>query len=436
MLGTNKFRPKFKGQKGILPLSSSFNRIDNFKRYRSGIIIIGLLILWFLFDPYTNIRIRFYSKSAFTLPPAHPLTSKNVIPTNSKYIYPAVEKSDLLVQLGLNKLFKVTDIRDAKAPDVEQIVVKSLNYFDDVNEAVQKAKEEEENASLELEKVKNNFKNHDKVVYTPKDKNKYPEVVIVTALDFEKYSNGDLVNLVQNRIDYAYQQDYGLYVRYYQEFAPVFNSVKFMKKSEEAKWARIFALRAAMFAFPKAKWFWYLDQDSLIMNPTINLKQYLLLPEALSPVMLREKSIIPPDGLIKTYKNSNAEDMRIIITQSDSKLETYSFLVKNDYLGKCIIESWSNHLFRSYGNFPFGPDSALTHALQWHPYILSKTAIVPARTIAAQQTDVDISDVTNGQQGDHIHYNKGDLVVSWSDCKDTAQCQQSLKKYFDLSKSK
>ena len=60
--------------------------------------------------------------------------------------------------------------------------------------------------------------------------------------------------------------------------------------------------------------------------------------------------------------------------------------------------------------FPYGPDSALTHILQWHPFILSKTTIVPIKTIAASHKFKD-----NGLPGNLI-YEDGDFVAQWSDC--------------------
>ena len=53
---------------------------------------------------------------------------------------------------------------------------------------------------------------------------------------------------------------------------------------------------------PKTKWFWYLDENGLIMNMNINIHDYMLKPEILNSIMLRDLPLIPPDGIIKTYK--------------------------------------------------------------------------------------------------------------------------------------
>ena len=55
-----------------------------------------------------------------------------------------------------------------------------------------------------------------------------------------------------------------------------------------------------------------------------------------------------------------------------------------------MLDIWGDNLYLNYPNFPYGPDSALTHILQWHPFILSKTTIVPTKTISASHTFKDV----------------------------------------------
>lgn len=105
----------------------------------------------------------------------------------------------------------------------------------------------------------------------------YPEVIVVTAVDFDKYSVDGLAKIVQNRVDYAHFQKYGVYVRWAQEFIPQLNSMVALTDKERSKWVRLFCMRAAMFAFPHAKWFWYLDEDGLIMDMTVNIQKIVKL---------------------------------------------------------------------------------------------------------------------------------------------------------------
>ncbi|CAI5758959.1 unnamed protein product [Candida verbasci] len=405
------FKPKYSNKsKTILPLPATFNRISH--RRKLAIIIIFIIVIWFI-NPLS--LFNFKSNTLKLYPKAHPLTSNEIIELSSQYLYPPIEDAPLLKQLTPTKLIKFVKGKDSNNPDQDRTKLISLNAFDDPDPIKQKAKEEEENKLSDLDKAKNHFKNQDKVRFKPKSGQVYPEVIIVTTVDFDKYSLDSLTKIVQNRVDYAYRQNYGIYVRWYQEFLPMLNNIEDLKDVEKIKWIRLYCIRAAMFAFPKAKWIWFLDQDGFIMDLNKNLEQYLLNANTLDSIMLREQPLIPPHGLIKTYKNVKSEAIKLILTQSEQKLETNSFLIKNDQVGKSIIEIWSDSLYFNYGSFPYGPDSALTHILQWHPFILSKTTIVPAKQINTSHKS---------------KYEEGDFMVQWSDCNGI-ECEKIVSIYQD-----
>lgn len=423
MLAGIRFRPKASRGANVddlefLPVPATFKRIKSVKVNKTVVVLFVLLILWFL-NPLSFA----FQHTKPKYPASHPHGSKHVVESASRYIYPAIEEAPKLKELGVKQLVVESRVRDEYIPEIERTVLLSLNALDDPDPVKQKIKEDGEEND-DAARTKNHFKNHEKVVFKPKSKKNYPKIVLVTAVDFDKYSVTSLAAIVQNRVNYAHEHNYGLYVRWYQEFATTMNSINFLTTKERAKWARLFCMRAAMFAFPEAEWFWYLDQDALIMNQEVKLEQYLLSKEALQSAILREQPVIPPNGLIKTYKNLQPENIKLIFTQSDNKIETNSFIVKNDNIGRAMIEIWHDRLYLNYNNFPYGPDSAITHILQWHPYLLSKTAIIPARTINSLYAN----QVNEGANGDHTHYFLGDLVAQWSTCSGKL-CETILEKF-------
>ncbi|EMG46652.1 MNN11 Probable alpha-1 [Candida maltosa Xu316] len=421
MFSSGNLKPKY-GKKSFLPLPATFHQIN--RRTKLPLIILACLFIWYFLNPFSFVHHIFYQSTTRTsYPKAHPFTSEHVIETTSKYIYPPIEHAPTLKELTPQKLFIEHTYR---VGDENRIKIKSLNAFDDPDVNVQKKKEDEENKKSELDKAKNFFKNQDKVVYKGGLAN-YPEIVIVTAVDFNKYSLDGLTKVVQNRVDYAHLHNYGVYVRWYQEFLPMFDDFSALNDKERAKWVRIYSLKAAMFAFPHAKWFWYLDQDSLIMNMKTNIEDYMLKPSVLDSIMLKDQPLIPPNGLIKTYKKAKAESVRFILTQSDQKIETNSFLIKNDYIGKMVLDWWSDKLYVQYTGFPYSTDSSLTHILQWHPFILSKTTIVPTKTIAAGHPFKDTPA--------NAVFKDGDFVAQWSQCNNPTECESILDTYYKKLKS-
>lgn len=422
--GGNTFKPKH-GKKSFLPVPATFSNLQRKGNFVYMVVIV--VVMWYLFNPLHYVSNLFTSTQTPTFPSPHPFSSSHIIETTSRYIFPPIEDTPLLKELTVHQLVKESKVRDSNFPEIEKNVIRPLNDFDDKDATIQKAKEDEENALSGLAKAKNAFKNQDKVVFRPKKNQAYPDVVIVSAIDFVKHDQDALTKIVQNRIDYGYAQKYGVYIRWSEEFLPKLNSLSYLNSKEKAKWVRLYCLRAAMFAFPEAKWFWYIDQDGLIMNLSINILDYILSPDVLDPIMLREQAIIPPDGTIKTYKNTRAKSVQLIVTQSEQKVETTSFLVKNDEIGKAIVEIWGDELYLNYQNFPYGPDSALTHILQWHPFILSKTTIVPARTISAKYVK---NLKEENKKGDKYNYYEGDFVAHWADCEGK-DCPLVLKELYE-----
>lgn len=421
--GSGKFKPRHGKHNSIsfLPIPATFSTSLQ-RRNIPQILLIILLIVYF-FNPFTLISHYFRASPISKYPPPHALTSKHTINSHSKFIYPHIEDAPSLKDMPIDKLMKVSQVRDANFPEIEKTVFASLNSMDDPDPKVQREKEKEENAVSDIAKVINNFKNHDKVIFNPKSMSNYPEVVIVTSIDYTKYSVDALVKIVQNRVDYGHLHNYGVYVRWSQEFLPIINSVNNLYERERSKWVRIYALQAARFAFPRAKWFWYLDQSSFIMDMNVNIEEYILTPTALEPIMMRDQPLVPPKGAIKTYKSVKAESIKLILTQSETMVETASFLIKNDEISKSIIESLGDPLYLNYVSFPYGPDSALTHILQWHPFVLSKTSIVPTKTISAAHRFRD-------DTPEQFVYSEGDFVVQWADCKTADVCEKLLDEYY------
>ncbi|OBA20340.1 hypothetical protein METBIDRAFT_44326 [Metschnikowia bicuspidata var. bicuspidata NRRL YB-4993] len=414
-----RFRPKSTGAApaGHLPMPGGFHRIKAVRANRLWLVVFALFFLW-VFRPLR--WIPSFSRHHPVYPPGLPPGCKHTVSSASPYIYPPIEDADLLRQIGVTNLIHITP-EDAGRP----LRMESLSSLDDADPVKQKIKEDNENAASNEARAINHFKNQAKVVFSPKLAKKSPKIVIVTALDFDRYPTASLAKLVQNRVNYAHEHGYGIYVRWAQEFVPELNSMDFLGDVERSKWIRLFCVRAAMFAFPDAEWFWYFDQDGLVTNMKVDLYSYLLTPDAWRGANLKEQPVIPPRGLIKTYKNLRPANVDLIFTQSETKIETNSFLVRNSEIGRATIETWRARHYLEYNNFPYGPDSAITHILQWHPFVLSKTSIVSARTINSFFAEtVSLEDKAT----DHMHYFPGDFVVQWASCGTSTECDLILQK--------
>lgn len=346
------------------------------------------------------------SKALHTDIPYHGIY-KNYIYSDSELIYPKVADIRLLQETKLEHFFKVTEDSN-----------NNLRFEYDLT-----ASENEENNQIEDEtekeklitQAKKSFRQTGMKIFKQTKRKQSPEVVIVTGLDLYKNKPDFITKIIHNRVDYSTShKGYGVYIRYSQEFLP--NLKEF---NNDLKWGKLFIIREAMMAFPNAKYFWYLDESSIILQKNIDLRKHVLKTESLEPIILRDQPISLNNGVIKTYKRNKAEDIEFIISQDSEKLNTDSFIIKNSPTSKGLIEFWMNSLFRRYINFNNDDTKALSHILQWHPILLSKTAIVPNRSILSLHYD----------KHDYQH---GDFVVNIKGCEERGNCYKLLKDYWKI----
>lgn len=356
----------------------------------------------------------------------HGLTSgKSVISEKNKYIFPPVQEASDLKELGYENLFDLdTSVENSKRKKYKY----SAEFYNDIIEKDSKKKDKKTKIedSQGIESYKNvitNFRLQGRRMYNG---NENPEIVLVTGINYEKLDPALLIKIIQNRVDYAHIHNFGVYSRWVQEFIPLLQT----SRNDLDNWAKPMIIREAMNAFPNAKWFWYIDETSLIMNDAININDYILKDETLEPILLRDQPILPPDGVIKTYKNVKPDHLSLIITQTDSGLDTNNFLIKNNLGGKALLDIWKDPKMRMYTAFRKDITKALSHILQWHSELLFRTGVIPPRTI--NSIAIDSSTSINKE----LLYRKGDFVISHPNCKVLGNCDEKMIPYWRETQAK
>ena len=118
------------------------------------------------------------------------------------------------------------------------------------------------------------------------------------------------------------------------------------------------ALRHAMTRYPKSTFFYLLSPHSLIMNPSISLKSHVLDPKRLESLMIRDKPVVPPDSVIRTFSHLKGDKVDLILTQDNEGLSQGSFLIRRGEWAKFFLDTWFDPLYRSY-NFQKAEGHAL-----------------------------------------------------------------------------
>jgi mannan polymerase II complex MNN11 subunit len=116
------------------------------------------------------------------------------------------------------------------------------------------------------------------------------------------------------------------------------------------------AIRHAMATYKHSEYFWYLDQDALIMDPSLSIEQHILAP--LNSLMRRDVPIVPPQSVIKTYRHVPAERIQFIISQDRLGLQPGSMILKSGPWANYFLDAWYDPMFRFY-NFGRAEQHAL-----------------------------------------------------------------------------
>lgn len=264
-----------------------------------------------------------------------------------------------------------------------------------------------------------------------------PDVILVLALNPEQYKVEYMEKVIANREQYAKMHGYGLYVRYVTDFKAEYSA----SLTSSPSWAKLFIMRAALHAFPKAKHFWYLDHNAFIVKMEQNLVNSIIAPEALGPAMLRGTNLVSVSNVIRTYMNRAADEVQLIITQDAIGLNSVSFIFANvdidgGLFANSLLDFWNNPLSRSYMYFPNADSSALNHILQWHPTYLSRTAVVQPRLLAAYDR-FSTNEPALAVNSLERTYQENDFVVVVSSCESssTMNCLMDLSNTVPQSSS-
>ena len=123
-----------------------------------------------------------------------------------------------------------------------------------------------------------------------------------------------------------------------------------------SSWSRVPAVRHALTKFPHSTWFWFLEQNSLIMNPAMTVEGSIL--DKVEGLMLKNCPVVPPDSVIKTLPNLKSHQIDLVLTQDKTGLSQGSFILRRGEWSKFFLDTWFDPLYRSY-NF----QKADAHAL-------------------------------------------------------------------------
>ena len=94
------------------------------------------------------------------------------------------------------------------------------------------------------------------------------------------------------------------------------------------------------------------------MNPSLSVQSHILEKKRLESLMLKDKPVVPPDSVIKTFSHLKGDKIDIVLTQDGEGLCQGSFILRRGEWARFFLDTWFDPLYRSY-NFQKAEGHAL-----------------------------------------------------------------------------
>ncbi len=117
-------------------------------------------------------------------------------------------------------------------------------------------------------------------------------------------------------------------------------------------------MRHALTLYPQSLYFFFLDQQGLIANPSLTITDHIMSLSRIENLMLKDVPVVPPDSVIKTFSHLKGGQVDLVLTQDKEGLAQGSFIVKQGDWAKFFLDTWFDPLYRSY-NFQKAEGHAL-----------------------------------------------------------------------------
>lgn len=205
-----------------------------------------------------------------------------------------------------------------------------------------------------------------------------PDVLLVTVLDHDSMGKDYISRIEENRKDYAARHGEFAHIStapfandLYLGYGTFFPSTSdYDLGSSPRSWALVPAMRHAMTKYPHTTWFFALSAHGLIMNPSLSLESHILEKKRLESLMLKDKSVVPPDSVIKTFSHLKGDKIDVVLTQDGEGLCQGSFVVRRGEWARFFLDTWFDPLYRSY-NFQKAEGHALVSRLPYRNRTIS-----------------------------------------------------------------
>ncbi|KAJ4288127.1 alpha-1,6-mannosyltransferase [Kalmusia sp. IMI 367209] len=209
-------------------------------------------------------------------------------------------------------------------------------------------------------------------------------------------------------------------------------------------WEKVDTIRNAMRKYPHAEWFWWLDTNTFIMEPTYSLQNHIF--KQLNAITYRDINVYNPlnithpltDEYLDPETRSSVGDGKVdsinmIVPQDCGGFNLGSFFVRRSVWTDRLMDIWWDPVGyeQKHMEWEHKEQDALEYMYKNQPWIRPHLAFIHQRKINAFPPGA------CGEKGDdpHIHYKEKerDFLVNMAGCEWGRDCWGEMYKYRQLS---
>ncbi|GMM56441.1 alpha-1,6-mannosyltransferase [Maudiozyma humilis] len=265
-------------------------------------------------------------------------------------------------------------------------------------------------------------------------KNKDPRFVIILAanegggvLRWKNEQEWAIEHIsIANKEAYAKRHGYGLTIK-------DLTTVKRYSHEFREGWQKADILKQTMREFPGTEWFWWLDLDTLIMEPEKSLEEHIF--NRIDKITDRTlKSFNPLNLDLDQPYVDYTEDIDLLITQDCGGFNLGSFFIKNSDWSKLLLDIWWDPISyeQKHMVWEHREQDALESLYANEAWIRSKIGFLPLRSINAFPPGA----CSEFSDDPRYFYNQKDrdFVVNMAGCNFGRDCWGEIQYYADLMK--
>ncbi|KAI4088788.1 MAG: hypothetical protein LQ344_005841 [Seirophora lacunosa] len=242
---------------------------------------------------------------------------------------------------------------------------------------------------------------------------------------------------VRNKKKYAKKWGYNL------EIVDMSTKKRYAHEWRES-WEKVDTIRKCMRKYPKAQWFWWLDLNTFIMEPSYTLQKHIFNDLAsntyrdindYNPLHINHpfnNTQLDPEALSPTG-DGKASSIDLIIPQDCAGFNLGSFFIRRSTWTDRLLDIWWDPVGyeQKHMEWEHKEQDALEHLYINQPWIRGHTAFIPQRKINSFPAGA------CGQNGEdqRIHYKEADrdFVVNMAGCEWGRDCWGEMYNFRELS---